>query len=396
MRNRTNKRIHLNRGGTSSSKTGSIIRLILSWLITGYIDDEVFFERWLVTIVRKYTSNLTRSVQRDFENAIEEAGLKNQIQVNKSARTYSYQGRQVEFIGIDDPQKARGPRRDILYCNEANELTYEDFQQLNMRTRYKVFIDFNPDDEDIWINTEIEQKRRTEVWDVELIVSTYKDNPFLSKEIIHEIEALRSNPIYWRVYGEWQYGKIEGLIFDFTDIEQVPPDAELLGYWLDFWYTNDPTALIAVYRYNNEIILDEIIYETGLTNTYKGQSDKDKSIVWQLENNGIERSMEIFADSAEPKSIEEIYKEGWNVKPVKKWPDSVLFWIQVMKGYKIRVTQRSHNLRKEFRNYSWAKDKNGNTLNKPVDNFNHWIDAVRYFAIMRLAKVFKKKTIRVL
>lgn len=396
MRNRTNKRIHLNRGGTSSSKTGSIIRLIISWLITGYIDDEVFFERWLVTIVRKYTSNLTRSVQRDFENAIEEAGLKNQIQVNKSARTYSYQWRQVEFIWIDDPQKARGPRRDILYCNEANELTYEDFQQLNMRTRYKVFIDFNPDDEDIWINTEIEQKRRTEVWDVELIVSTYKDNPFLSKEIIHEIEALRSNPVYWRVYWEGQYGKIEGLIFDFEDIEQVPTDAELLWYWLDFWYTNDPTALIAVYRYNNEIILDEIIYETGLTNTYKGPSDKDKSIVWQLENNWIERSMEIFADSAEPKSIEEIYKEGWNVKPVKKGPDSVLFGIQVMKWYKIRVTQRSHNLRKEFRNYSWAKDKNGNTLNKPVDNFNHWIDAVRYFAIMRLAKVFKKKTIRVL
>jgi len=171
---KSKKRIIVNRGGTSSWKTGSLIRLFLLWLISGRCDDDKVFEKWTVSIVRKYGANLRTSVQRDFECLLAEFWLFEKIEINKANRTYQYQNRTIEFIWIDDPQKARWPRRDILYCNEANELSWEDFFQLSVRTWYKIFIDFNPSDEDIWINTELEQKRAIVDKDVDVIVSTYK------------------------------------------------------------------------------------------------------------------------------------------------------------------------------------------------------------------------------
>lgn len=194
-------RININRGGTSSSKTGSLIRLFLLWLVTGRLDASRSFESGTLSIVRKYSATLTKSVQRDFEALLDEYDLRKTVDVNKSEKTYRYGKRIIEFIGIDDPQKARGPRRDILYCNEANELTREDFFQLFIRTKYKTFLDFNPDDEDIWINTELEQKRSIKEKDVNVIVSTYRDNPFLEKAMVDEIERLeRTDPQYWKIY----------------------------------------------------------------------------------------------------------------------------------------------------------------------------------------------------
>lgn len=335
--------------------------------------------------MRKYGSNLRTSVQRDWEDAIDEAWVRAFLDINKTDRTYAYGWRVVEFIGIDDPQKARWPRRDILYCNEANELTYEDYRQLAMRTRYKIFIDFNPDDEDIWINTELEQKRALTKWDVNVIVSTYLDNPFLGQEIIEEIEHLReTDPIYWQVYGLGQYWRLEGRIFDFHDIDEVPKEAHLLGRGLDFGYSNDPTAIIAVYRYGDALVLDEEVYEAGMLNQH---------ISDRLSNIWARKSDDIYADSSEPKSIDEIALYGWNIYPAEKGPDSVRFGIDLMKQYKIYITARSLNLRKEGRKYIWKKDKNGKSLNVPIDGFNHAIDAARYLIMSKLRKEIDREII---
>ena len=388
----TTKRIVVNRGGSSSGKTGTLLRMAFLWLVSGTIDNTLHKfgqkEKSVFTIVRKFSANLNRSVIRDFEKIIDEnddetGKLRKLIQINKTEKTYTFWNRTLEFIGIDDPQKARWPRRDILYCNEANELTYEDFRQLAMRTNYRVFIDFNPDDEDIWINTELEQKRMIIDGDVDLIVSTYRDNPFLSPEIAKELERLKDiDSIYWQVYGEGQYGRLEGRIFDFKEIVEVPESAKLLWYGLDFGFTNDPTAVVAVYEYGERLILDEIIYESGLTND---------DICRRLDGENIAKTAEIWADSSEPKSIEEIYRKGYNIHAVEKWPDSVRFGIDTMKKFEIFVTARSVNLKKEWRKYIWKKDRTGKALNVPIDEFNHAIDASRYLIMTKKKEKIKRK-----
>lgn len=349
--------------------------------MTGYVDGDRFFEKGVATIVRKYGNNVKTSVQRDFEDAITEYNLWDYLEVNKTDRTYKYEGRTVEFIGVDEPQKARGPRRDLLYCNEANEITPEDFFQLMIRTKYKCFLDWNPDDEDVWINQELEIRRMHEEGDVELIVSTYRDNPFLDPQIVKEIERLeRTDPQYWKIYGLGEYGKLEGLIFSFTDIDKVPEGAKFIDYGQDFGYTNDPSAFVGVYLWNNCLILDEVFYETGLGN---------RDIAKKYETNAVPKYAEIFADSSEPKSIDELCGYGYNVKSVEKGPDSIRYGIDCMTQYPIYVTSRSVNLRKEMKKYTWAKDKNGKSLNVPVDIFNHAIDAARY-GVMSKLKMKKK------
>lgn len=346
----------------------------MSW----YIDKDKYFESGILSIVRKYSANLTKSVLRDFENVIDENWCRWLIEINKTERTYSYHWRIVEFIWSDDPQKARGPRRDILYCNEGNELTPEDWFQLSIRTRYKCFIDFNPDDEDVWINTDLEMKRALEDKDVTVVVSTYKDNPFLEERTVKEIERLaKTDENYWKIYGCGEYGRLEGVIFKFWELDKVPEWANLLWYWQDFGYTNDPSACIALYEWNWSLIYDEIFYQTGLTN--------DDIVKLYVENWVLKRD-DIFADSSEPKSVEEIYRSGYNIKSVEKGPDSIQFGIDLMKQYPIFITKRSVNLKKEFRKYIWAKDKEWKNLNKPIDAFNHGIDAARYITMMKKKK----------
>jgi len=379
----SNKKITINRGGTRSWKTYSMLQLLLVWLLTGKIDDNKVFESWVATVVRKQKSVLRWTVIRDREEIIVNSGcdfLLSQEHRNKTDRTYSYQWRMVEFIGADDQQKLRGGKRDILYCNEANELSYDmEFFQLLIRTSYKVFIDFNPDNEYVWINTELEQKRRFEEWDVEVIVSTYKDNPFLPEVQVKEIERLeKTHPRYWEVYWLGKYGKLEGIIFTgIQDIEIVPESANFIGYWLDFWHTNDPSALIAGYEYNGNLILDEEFYDYWLTNP---------DIFAKIRSRWLEIKDRYIADSAEPKSIEELYRMWLNVKWVKKWKDSIKFGIQILQQYPIiYITARSSNLRREVRWYVWDKDKNGKWLNQPAVSPDHAIDAARYL-VMSLVK----------
>jgi phage terminase large subunit len=351
-------------------------------LVTGVIDNSgKVFDKGILSIVRKHRAVIKWSVLRDREEIVSENGydfLLSEQYRSKSDLTYTYNGRVVEFIGADDQQKIRGKKRDIAYCNEANELWFRDeFFQLFIRTTYKTIIDFNPDDEYIWINTELEQKRAIEEWDVDIIVSTYKDNPFLDANLVKEIERLEKiDQAYWNIYWLGNYWKLEGLVFPrWTEIGEIPEWFDFLWYWQDFWYTNDPTTVVWLYKKWDDIIFDEVIYKTGLTN---------QDIIIEYENNSINRSDEIVADSAEPKSIEEIYRSRYNIHPADKWPDSIKFGIDTIKQYNILITSRSSNIKRELRTYTWKKDKNWNSLNEPIDSNNHAIDAMRYISTKKL------------
>ena len=380
-RNRaTDKKIVVNRGGTRSSKTYSIAQLCALWLVTGEIGKGNYIHKGVWSTVRKHQTTLEKTVVRDFEEILQNEGWYSLVDHNKTKKTYSYKGRLVEFFGADDQQKLRGAKRNILYCNEANELEYrQEFFQLLMRTTDKIFIDFNPDDEDIWINTELEQKRTNDKGDVETIVSTYKDNTFLPGTLVEEIEYLQqTDPEFWKIYGLGEYGNITGLIYEnVTFIPAIPENAKFVCYGLDFGFTNDPTAVIEIWKHDKDIYLNEMIYENGLTN---------EDIANRLKELGVTRQQEVICDSAEPKSIEELYRQGINSKPAKKGADSIKNGIDILKRYKINVTNNSTNLRKEFRSYKWAVDRTGNSTGKPIDKFNHAMDAVRYGAIIHLAK----------
>jgi phage terminase large subunit len=380
-RNRaTDKKIVVNRGGTRSSKTYSIAQLCALWLITGEIGKGNYIHKGVWSTVRKHQTTLEKTVVRDFEEILQNEDWYGLVSHNKTKKTYSYKGRLVEFFGADDQQKLRGAKRNILYCNEANELEYrQEFFQLLMRTTDKIFIDFNPDDEDIWINTELEQKRTNDKGDVETIVSTYKDNTFLPESLVDEIEYLQqTDPEFWKIYGLGEYGNITGLIYEnVTFIPAIPENAKFVCYGLDFGFTNDPTAVIEIWKHDKDIYLNEMIYENGLTN---------EDIANRLKELGVTRQQEVICDSAEPKSIEELYRQGINSKPAKKGPDSIKNGIDILKRYNINVTNNSTNLRKEFRSYKWAVDRTGNSTGKPIDKFNHAMDAVRYGAIIHLAK----------
>jgi phage terminase large subunit len=369
-------KIVVNRGGTRSSKTYSINQICALWLMTGMYGDGLYLREGVWTSVRKYRTNLDGTIIRDFEEILKADDWYNSIDHNKTKKTYKFRGRMVEFIGADDQQKLRGAKRNILYCNEANELEYkQEFFQLLMRTENKIFVDFNPDDEQVWINQELELKRSKEVGDVEVIVSNYKDNTYLPKSLIKEIEYLQhTDKEFWKIYGLGEYGNISGLIYENVEYVDSMPECDLVAYGLDWGYSLDPTACLGVYKRGDELYLKEVLYERGLTN--QDIAERLKPIIGRAET---------ICDSAEPKSIEEMYRLGLNVKPATKGKDSINNGIDILKRYKIKVVNGS-NLRKEFRSYKWAVDKNGNSLNKPLGRFDHLMDALRYVALIHLKK----------
>ena len=369
------KKIVINRGGTRSSKTVSVVQQCVLWLISGQLTRETYIPKGVWSTVRKYSTTLDATVIRDFEEELNKHKIFELIQHNKTKKTYKYGDRLVEFIGADDEQKLRGAKRNILYCNEGNELDFKkEFFQLLMRTEDKIIIDFNPDDENIWINTELEQKRLFEKGDVDVIVSTYKDNTFLPKSLVAEIEYLeKTDPEFWKIYGLGQYGKLFGLIFEnYNVVSEISKEATMVGIGIDFGFTNDPCAILEVYKQDGELWINEIEYKRGMTNMDIGNRLKDVS---------IDDYSYIVADSAEPKSIQEICNQGFNVYPAQKGADSINVSIDILKRYKLNITQNSTNLIKELRTYKWKLDKTGNSLNTPVDYNNHAIDALRYVAL---------------
>ena len=197
--------------------------------------------------------------------------------------------------------------------------------------------------------------------------------------MVKEIERLKeAHRMYWRVYGEGEYGRMEGLVFgDWKEVSDVPPEAEFIAYGQDFGFTNDPAATVAAYRHDGAVILDEIVYKRGLTN---------QDLCDEYARNDISKNAEIYADGSEPKSIEEISRMGYDIRPAKKGPDSIRFGIGLMHQYEIRVTSRSVNLKKEARKYVWKKNRAGEPLNEPIDFNNHALDAVRYIFLEKLRK----------
>lgn len=370
------KKIVVNRGGTRSGKTVGIMQLAVLYLFTGYVKPGLILEAGTWSTVRKFSASLDKTVIVDFEEQLDTLGVYDLVKHNKTKKTYIYKNRMVEFIGADDQQKLRGAKREILHCNEGNELLWKDWQQLIFRTTERVYIDFNPDDENVWINTEIEQKRQHIKGDVAVYVSSYLDNTFLPQSLVEEITYLKdTDPDFWKVFGLGEYGSVKGLIFDNWNVKSLPPGATLLGYGLDFGFTNDPTALTAVYKSAGQLWFKQEVYERRLTNN---------DISDRLRSAGIGHSTEIIADSAEPKSIEEIYRLGWNIKPAAKGPDSIKAGIDILKRWVCNVTPESVDLIKERKTYKWLQDKEGNYINKPVDFNNHAIDSIRYFALNKL------------
>lgn len=343
-------------GGTSASKTISI----LLFLIHLAQSDK---EKKLTSIISESIPHLKRGAMRDFKNIMMEHRYWKDSLWNATDSIYTFEtGSQIEFFSSDNGDKLRGARRDRLFVNEANNVTFDAFNQLEVRTKDFVYLDWNPSVE-FWFYTEVLGKRS----DVEKVVLTYKDNEALSPEIIASIEQRKNNAGWWKVYGEGQLGEVEGKIYkDWQIIDEVPHEARLERRGLDFGYTNDPSALIDIYYWNGGYILDEQLFRKGMTN--KQLADTILNLPQCL----------TIADSAEPKSIDELKSYGVQVLPAKKGQGSVAQGIQFVQGKRISVTKRSVNIIQEYRNYLWKVDRNGTVLNEPDHLYSHSMDAIRY------------------
>jgi phage terminase large subunit len=351
--------IIINQGGTSSGKTYSILQNLFLHAIEN--------DRCIITVAGQDIPNLKVGPIRDAHNIVDNTeGLNNYIlEYNKSDRVFTFvNGSIIEFKSYDDSQDAKQGKRDYLFLNEANGVDKIIWDELYIRTKKKSYIDYNPNNE-FWVHTELIGKPN-----VTLIISDHRHNTFLDQKIHDKIEAI-DDPELYKVYARGLTGKLEGVIFrDYNIVPGVPPDAKLIGYGLDFGFSNDPTALVALYSQSGELIIDELIYDRGLLNI------RISDLMRELGVNG-----RIVADSAEPKSIAELGAYGWQIEGAKKGPDSVRQSINTLKRYKINVTQRSSNLKKELNGYKWKQNKDGKLDNEPVDFLNHAIDALRYASL---------------
>lgn len=359
--------ITVNQGGTSSGKTYAIDQTLFNKL--GERDKKV------CTVVGQDIPNLRVGALRDALEIYENTPILQQLikSYNKSNLTFTFNnGSLMEFKSYDSPQDAKSGKRDYLFINEANGIPYPIFKELYLRTRIQTYIDYNPNSE-FWVHEHLIGKPH-----VKLLISDHTHNPFLPQHMRDNIEALREeDEELWKVYARGLTGKIEGLVFRKTAVvNEIPADAKLIAFGLDFGFTNDPTACVEVRLQNGELWVQEHLYDRGLTNpdiANKLQHVKDSRF-------------EVVADSAEPKSIEELKRLGLKVEPAMKGPDSIKNSIDILKRYTINVTRGSVNLRKELDNYKWKVDRaTGKPLNEPIDAFNHAIDALRYVALNRLS-----------
>ena len=360
-----NTRIVVNQGGTRSSKTYSLAQLIILKALQE--------QGKVYTICRKTLPALKGTAYKDFFNILEEHNLYNPDKHNKSELTYKLNNNEIEFISVDMPQKIRGRKRHILWLNEANEFRFEDWVQLSLRTTENIYLDFNPSDPYSWIYDKVMNRE-----DCTFIKSTYLDNPFLPDETIKEIERLKDlDSNYWKIYGLGDMAQPTETIFrQFEIANNVPDEASLVAIGMDFGYSNDPTAIAEVFKLNDDLYINELVYSKGLTN---------QDIAQRLRELNITRQTEIIADSAEPKSIEELHRQNFNVKGAKKGADSINMGIDVLRRFKIHITKNSTNALNEFKYYKWLTDKNGHIVNKPATNQqDHIIDAVRYVALNKL------------
>lgn len=356
----------VNQGGSSSGKTYSILQVLFTKAVEEYN---------VITVVGQDIPNLKAGALRDaldiYNNSPELQSYV--ISYNITDRIFTFDnGSIIEFKSFKNPQDAKSGKRDYLFINEANGISYEVYFELEIRTKKQSFIDYNPNAE-FWVHEKVIGQPNAK-----LIISDHRHNPFVQQKIRDKLEALKEKDLdLFKVYGRGLTGKIEGLIFRNWDIvDSVPEGSKRVAYGLDFGFTNDPTAFGALYLNNGELYADELIYESGLTNP---------EICKRMREFSVLSHEEIVADSAEPKSIQEIYNEHFNIKPAQKGADSIKNSIDILKRYKLNVTRRSVNLRKELNSYKWAVDKDGKPTNTPVDYNNHAIDGIlRYVALNKL------------
>lgn len=353
---RLDKRIRGIAGGTSAGKTISTLQYLID-------DAQSDTSPTLTSVVSESFPHLRRGAMRDFLNIMQDHKYYVDSRWSKTDYTYTFEtGSKLEFFSADQPSKVRGPRRDRLFVNEGNNIPYEAWDQLLVRTKEYAIVDWNPTNEFWWYSDVMPMRD-----DYDFITLTYKDNEALDANIVADIESHKGNKMWWQVYGLGQLGEVEGKIFTGWQIlDSIPHEARLERYGLDFGYSNDPTAIVAIYYYNGGYILDEITYQKGLSN---------KQIADILNN---QPKALVMADSAEPKSIDEIMLYGVNILATQKGQGSVNQGIQYVQDQKISITKRSINGIKEYRNYMWETDKEGRILNTPIDMWNHFIDATRY------------------
>jgi phage terminase large subunit len=357
------KRRAINQGGTSSSKTYSILQCLIWIALT--------FPSKTISVVSETFPHLQKGAIRDFKNILGTNFDESSWHSTNSVYTFP-SGSIIEFFSVDDSRKARGPRRDVLFLNEVNNIGYEAYDQLDMRTNEFTFGDYNPVGEFF-----IHEKGILDDPQNVYIHSTYLDaKEYLPATVVENIESHKDkDPNWWRVYGLGEVGNVEGLVHPYFSLIDSFPVGFDTFYGLDFGFSSDPAALVKCCIINGHLICDELIYEKGLTND---------AIARRMDQLGIVKGYdEIWADSAEPKSIMEIHRYGFNIKPVFKAPDSVVTGIQKVNQFKQVWTKRSLNGIKEQRNYRYITDKDGRITNKPIDDFNHLQDARRYACMMK-------------
>jgi phage terminase large subunit len=362
------KVICINQGGTSSGKTYSILQVLFCLAIEN--------SGWVITVVGQDIPNLKKGAIRDAFNIIQDTAFirTNIAGYNSTDRVLTFKnGTKVEFSSYQTPQDAKSGKRQVLFMNEANGIPYSIYNELEVRTDERVFIDYNPNIE-FWVHDKLLGKPNTAYF-----ISNYEHNPFVSPNIVESILKLReTDPMLFRVYGLGQTGKVEGAIFDYSVVDEMPEQLNKVAYGMDFGFSVDPTTLVRCGLSDGKIYGEELLYRTGMTN---------RDIHAMLIELGVRKSDMIFADSADPKSIKELRMFGWNIIPADKGQDSIQFSIDIIKQRgKMYITRESKNWIKEAQNYKWRELKTGEKINKPIDAYNHAWDAARYWAMGMIAK----------
>ncbi len=357
------KRVIVNKGGTRSSKTFSILQLL-------YMIANLSSRPLVISIVSETMPHLKKGCIRDFQNILMSEGLWSDKCWNATDKIYRVNRSVIEFFSADQPGKVHGPARDILFVNECINISYETYRQLAIRTRETIFLDFNPCHE-FWVDEHILPRDESV-----LIRSTYLDNEFLTPAQVQEIESNRSDESWWGTYGLGETGSREGLVIQNWDIvEKMPATYSKRWLGIDFGFTNDPTSIVDICLSEGELWINELLYATRYDNMM---------IARFLEEQSIPRETPVIADSAEPKSIREIHSLGWSIEGADKGKDSIDLGISLLNRYRKHITQQSSNIIREYRNYRWATDEYGRSTNRPVDKFNHSIDAQRYVVFTKL------------
>lgn len=358
-------RVQQHIGGTRSGKTYAILQYLLVKMIER--------EGINITVVRKTIPSLKRTVIKDFTDILKSLNIWNETDYNGTDRIWNYYNSTIQFISTDDAEKLRGIKSDILFIDEASEIDEESYFQLSIRTTGQIILAYNPTVSPYhWLR---------QMNDCDRYVTTFRDNPYLPKEMVKAIEELQTkNEKYWKIYGLGEFAPNEKAVYKFDIVDDF--DAEFIGFGLDWGYSQDPTAVVALYKSGENIYLEEVIYEKGLVM---------KDIADALTKKEIDKSYEIWCDSSEPRSIEELYRYGFNAKAVIKGKDSIKFGISVLQNHKIHVLRSSQNLINEMYGYQYATDKYGYVTDTPEGGLDHLLDAARYVAMMKLTQKATKK-----